>query len=369
MSRNFNRKKLNKQQRIIGYVFICIIAMCIFFSHNLYNSLENTENVNELANMSANLGVDNINDGNLNEEDKSNLENNGVTNENINNSSTQNSITEQNLISGKNSILGKNWSSEQTLNVMFFYVGQADCTFIKLGDKCMLIDAGNNEDEPKVSDFLKNSGINKIDYVIGTHNHEDHIGGMDDIVKNFEIENLYLSNVSTDVANYKNVVKQANKKNIKITNPNVGDKFSIGEAECEIMSAENKKDTTPNNSSIVIEMNYKGEKFLFMGDAEKEIEQSRKWNKVNVLKVGHHGSATSSTESFLKEIQPEYAFIEVGKNNSYRLPNKYVMSRLTRMIKNVYRTDLNKTSFLLTCDGNNINVEEKNINLDGNPEE
>ena len=79
-------------------------------------------------------------------------------------------------------------------------------------------------------------------------------------------------------------MKQANKKNIKITNPNVGDKFSIGEAECEIMSAENKKDTTPNNSSIVIEMNYKGEKFLFMGDAEKEIEQSRKWNKVNVLK-------------------------------------------------------------------------------------
>ena len=74
-----------------------------------------------------------------------------------------------------------------------------------------------HEDGPKVSDFLKNSGINKIDYVIGTHNHEDHIGGMDDIVKNFEIENLYLSNVSTDVANYKNVVKQANKKNIKIT--------------------------------------------------------------------------------------------------------------------------------------------------------
>ena len=350
MSRRVSRKKLSKKQRIIDYILTCIVVICVLFFNNFYNNSNNVNNVDALASnnkLNSDSVIENINEDNINE--------NSLNDESVENA---NSISE-NL----------NSNLEQTLNVMFFYVGQADCTFIKLGDKCMLIDAGNNEDEPKVSDFLKNSGINKIDYVIGTHNHEDHIGGMDDIVKNFEIENLYLSNVSTDVANYKNVVKQANKKNIKITNPNVGDKFSIGEAECEIMSAENKKDTTPNNSSIVIEMNYKGEKFLFMGDAEKEIEQSRKWNKVNVLKVGHHGSATSSTESFLKEIQPEYAFIEVGKNNSYRLPNKYVMSRLTRMIKNVYRTDLNKTSFLLTCDGNNINVEEKNINLDGNPEE
>ena len=131
----------------------------------------------------------------------------------------------------------------------------------------------NNYDDDLTKKFMSPTPNDYNGYA----NNKDQNGNF--VSPTFEIENLYLSNVSTDVANYKNVVKQANKKNIKITNPNVGDKFSIGEAECEIMSAENKKDTTPNNSSIVIEMNYKGEKFLFMGDAEKEIEQSRKWNK------------------------------------------------------------------------------------------
>ena len=308
MSRRVSRKKLSKKQRIIDYILTCIVVICVLFFNNFYNNSNNVNNVDALA-------------------------------------------------------------SNNKLNVMFLYVGQADCTFIKLGDKCMLIDAGNNEDGENVTNYLKSIGVNKIDYLIGTHNHEDHIGGMDNIVENFDIDNLYLSNVNTDVVNYKNIEKQANKKNIKITNPNVGDKFSIGDAECEIMSAESKKDTTPNNSSIVVQMTYKNKKILFMGDAEKEVEESTKWNKVDVLKVGHHGSATSSTENFLKEIQPEYAFIEVGKNNSYRLPNKYVISRLNKMVKNVYRTDTNKSSFLLTCDGNNINVQEENINLDGNPEE
>lgn len=365
MSKKFNRKKLSKKQLIMEYAFICIIAIFVLLSHNLYDNSNNINNVNNVNNVNIANNIDTANNVNIaNGANNSNNRNNTENIDDITYSADSNLAVNRDYTKGD-----FNSSSEKTLNVMFLYVGQADCTFVKLGDKCMLIDAGNNDDGPKVAQFLKDSGINKIDYVIGTHNHEDHIGGMDNIVENFDIENLYLSNVNTDVVNYKNIEKQASKKNIKITNPNAGDKFSVGEAECEIMSAENKKDTTPNNSSIVIQMKYGSKKFLFMGDAEKEIEQSRKWDKVDVLKVGHHGSATSSTESFLKEIQPEYAFIEVGKNNSYRLPNKYVISRLNKMVKNVYRTDLSKTSFLLTCDGDKINVSEKDINLDGNPEE
>ena len=103
-----------------------------------------------------------------------------------------------------------------------------------------------------------------------------------------------------------------------------------------------------------------------MGDAEKETENSRKWEKVDVLKVGHHGSNTSSSESFLEQVRPYYAVIEVGKNNSYRLPNKYTISRIEKIGAKILRTDTNKTSFYIKSDGNEISESEVKIDLDGN---
>lgn len=252
------------------------------------------------------------------------------------------------------------------LNILFLYVGQADSTLIKLKDKVMLIDAGNNEDGMNISNFLKSEGISKIDYLVGTHADEDHIGGLDDIVNELEIGKIFMPKIGEDAKNYQNVVKAAKKKNLEIENPKKGDKFTINDANCEIMSVQNEGDYSDNNSSIVIQMNYGKTKYLFMGDAEKEIENSRKWESVDVLKVGHHGSNTSSSESFLEQVKPHYAVIEVGKNNSYRLPNKYTISRIEKIGATILRTDTNKTSFYIKSDGNEISESEVKIDLDGN---
>lgn len=252
------------------------------------------------------------------------------------------------------------------LNILFLYVGQADSTLIKLKDKVMLVDAGNNEDGMNISNFLKSEGISKIDYLVGTHADEDHIGGLDDIVNELEIGKIFMPKIGEDAKNYQNVVKAAKKKNLEIENPKIGDKFTINDANCEIMSVQNEGDYSENNSSIVIQINYGKTKYLFMGDAEKETENSRKWEKVDVLKVGHHGSNTSSSESFLEQVRPYYAVIEVGKNNSYRLPNKYTISRIEKIGATILRTDTNKTSFYIKSDGNEISESEVKIDLDGN---
>ena len=252
------------------------------------------------------------------------------------------------------------------LNIIYFYVGQADCTLVKLNDSVMLIDAGNNEDGIIISEYLKKLGIEKINYLVGTHNDEDHIGGLDEIIKNFEIERLFTSEVGDDVANYKNILKEAEAKNLLVENPKRGDKFELGSASLEIMMALKGEDVSDNDASIVIELKYGKTSYLFMGDGEKLVENSRTWEKVNVLKVGHHGSNTSSSENFLKQVKPEIAVIEVGKDNSYNLPNEKAISRIESIGAKIFRTDLNTSSFWITSDGESIETKELNVNLDGN---
>ena len=256
------------------------------------------------------------------------------------------------------------------LNIIFFYVGQADSTFIKLNDKSALIDAGNDEDGEEIVNFLKNNQIQKLDYVIGTHADEDHIGGMDKIISEIEVKSIFLPKIGSQSNEYKEVTEIANEKNIEIENPVRGDKFYISNAECEIMSALDNEDVSDNNSSIVIQMEYINTKYLFMGDAEKEVENSREWEKVDVLKVGHHGSNSSSSESFLNQISPKYAIIEVGKDNSYNLPSRNALDRLSSVGCNILRTDKayneDVGSFWLSSDGNKIEIKNININLDGN---
>ena len=250
--------------------------------------------------------------------------------------------------------------------MVFFYVGQADCSLIKFRDQTMLIDAGNNEDGKNIANYLKEIGVTKINYLIGTHADEDHIGGLDDIVRELDIEKIYMPKVGSEVVNYKNVVKEAAKKNLIVETPKVGDKFNIADASCEVLAMMDKTEVSDNNSSIVIQMNYGITKYLFMGDAEKEVENSRKWEKVDVLKVGHHGSATSTSQTFLDQVKPHYSVVEVGKDNSYRLPNNNTIKRLEESGTTILRTDTNQSSFWMTSDGNTIETNEVKVNLDGN---
>ena len=255
------------------------------------------------------------------------------------------------------------------LNTIFFYVGQADCTLIKLNDEVMLIDSGNNSDGKNVVSFLQEKGITQIDYLVGTHADEDHIGGIDDVIKSMEIGTFLFLTVGSGT-DYKNAVEAAEEKNIPIEHPTIGDVFIFEDAQFEIMSAMEDEGTSDNNSSLVIELTYNATKYLFMGDAETEVENSRSWNKVNVLKVGHHGSNSSSSTKFLEQVSPQYSIIEVGKNNSYNLPSDKAIKRLEESGTQILRTDRANGeevgSFWLTSDGNTIDIKKVNINLDGN---
>ena len=256
--------------------------------------------------------------------------------------------------------------NNEDFNVLFMYVGQADSTLIKYKNKTMLIDAGNNEDGKNVVKFLKDKGISKLDYIVGTHYDEDHIGGLDDIIENFDIGKFYLSNGGELGPNYYNLEKAAKKKNLAITIPKVGDKIDFADVDMEVMAASKFDGKNDNNASIVIQAKYGSRKYLFMGDLEKQEEAKRKWNEVDVLKAGHHGSNTSSTQEFLNQVKPKYVFVSAGKNNKYRLPNVKAMERIEKTGAKIFRTDVNESSFWLTSNGNDIDIKEVSINLDGN---
>lgn len=249
------------------------------------------------------------------------------------------------------------------LDIYYFDVGQADSILLRCDNHNMLIDAGNNADGKLIVNELKSMGIDTIDYLIGTHAHEDHIGGLDDVIDNFNIENFYMPSKEYTSATYKSVLKSAENKNLEVESPNVGDKFELGSATCEVMSIDNDAKEL-NLTSIVIEVTNGDNKFLFTGDAEIENEEKRLWNDIDVLKVGHHGSRTSTSEDFIEQTQPEVAVISLGEGNSYGHPHQETIDLLNEYNVTIYRTDTQGTIHI-TSDGENYNVETLDIHLDG----
>ena len=249
---------------------------------------------------------------------------------------------------------------------MFFNVGQADCQLIISNGQTLLIDAGNSRDGEKIVNAIRGLGISRLDYVVGTHVHEDHAGGMSYIVDSFDIGTFYLPYNTTSTTNfYKRLLTSLTNKNMIITQANIGDKFTVGETNCEIMSVDNSEPENINEESIVIEMTFGTQKYLFMGDAEKSNEDKRQWNDVDVLKVGHHGSNTSSSQKFLEQVLPEISIISVGKDNSYDLPKDKILERLNKIGSTIYRTD-NDGTIQLVSDGNTNEIIKVNLSLDGN---
>lgn len=259
------------------------------------------------------------------------------------NSISENEITstiQENENGTKTIVIGsENENNENNLHVYYIDVGQADSILIVNKNQSALIDAGNNDDGKDVVNFIKSKGITKLDYVIGTHPHEDHIGGLDDVINNIDVDKIYLPKIQTNTKTYEDVLQAIQNKNQKISSFNKGDKFTIGDANLEVMTDSILNKENLNLSSNIIRMEFNETSFLFTGDAETENEKTIEWTQTDILKVGHHGSTTSTSQNFLNQINPKYAIISVGKDNDYGHPKEKILQRLEKIGTEVFRTD------------------------------
>ncbi len=251
------------------------------------------------------------------------------------------------------------------LSIYYLDVGQADSMLITYQDKDILIDAGNNEDGPKLVNYFKSLNITKFDYVFGTHPHEDHIGGMDDIINNFEINNFYMPDVVTTTKTFEDILNSMEEKNLQFKTPNIDDEYKIGDIKLKVLYV-GKESNDLNDTSIVLKLTYKDTSYLFTGDATKKVENKLLTKDIesDVLKVGHHGSQYSTSNEFLEKVNPKYAIIEVGKNNIYKHPKEVTLTKLDNMKIKYYRTDMDGT-ILLKSDGENISFEKLQTDTNG----
>lgn len=229
------------------------------------------------------------------------------------------------------------------LGVHFIDVGQGDSSFVSLPDgTTMLIDAGDKAGGETVTKYLKNQHIERIDILVATHPHSDHIGGMTAIVKNFEIGEIYMPKIGHTSKTFENLLLAIKEKGCKINSAAAGVNIYTGEGvSVEILSPVKEAYSNLNNYSAVIKLSYKDTSFLFLGDAENEaLELIEGDVSASVLKVAHHGSDTSDSDAFLSRVNPRYAVISVGKGNSYGHPKAKVLSLIQNNGAKIYRTDI-----------------------------
>lgn len=245
------------------------------------------------------------------------------------------------------------------LTVHFIDVGQADSILITMKDAAMLIDAGNNADSQLVVDYIKDRGITTLDYVVATHPHEDHIGGMDAVINAFEVESIIMPRVDSTTKTFEDVLEAISNKGLKITPPVPGTKYSLGEAEFTILAPNSASYEDTNDYSVVIKLQYGATSFLFTGDAgfESEGEMLEKGYdlRADLLKVAHHGSKYSTSMEFLEAVQPKIAVISVGEDNDYGHPAPETIQRLRQAGAEIYRTDESGT-IIATSDGKAIEM-------------
>lgn len=242
------------------------------------------------------------------------------------------------------------------LEVHFLDIGQGDCTLITCGEAAMLIDAGNNSKGTQVQAYLNSQGIEKLDYVIGTHPDADHIGGLDVVIYKFDCETILMPDEEKDTKTYDEVIDAAEAKGETIAHPEAGDTYSLGEAEFTVVAPEKDYENS-NDTSICVRLQHGECSFFFAGDAEEQSEEdmidSGLTLQSDVYKVSHHGSRTGTSEEFLEAVDPEYAVISCGEDNSYGHPHAAVLNLLRSAGVEMFRTDEQGT-IAAVSDGENI---------------
>lgn len=229
------------------------------------------------------------------------------------------------------------------MSVYFFDVGQADAALIVADGEAMLIDGGNTADSSQIVSSLRRIGISHLSVIVCSHAHEDHVGGLAGALNICSVDKVYAPVTEYDSYAFSDFVTYAQKRGCTLTVPIQGDTFTLGGATVQFLSPVRIAETV-NDTSLVVRVVYGEHSFLFTGDTERSAELQMLDDGVvmqsTVLKVGHHGSDSSTSYVFLREVMPQYAVISVEKENSYGFPDEVVLSRLADMQSVIYRTDL-----------------------------
>ena len=249
------------------------------------------------------------------------------------------------------------------LVVNFIDVGQGDCIYLSADGENMLIDCGEASEAEAVLSYLDKLGVKRLDYVVATHPHSDHMGGMSEIVEACDIGEVimpYLDDGDIPTTRYfEKFLEACDEKGIDITDAEVGATIGIGDAQAKIIAPSSRDYGNANNYSVGILLSHGSNDFIFTGDAEalaeEEMIESGMLKEVEVYKVGHHGSDTSSSEEFLEVISPEYAVVMCGEGNSYGHPHDEIVERIREYTDEILRTDL-CGSIVIESDGNELEI-------------
>lgn len=258
------------------------------------------------------------------------------------------------------SITKKSLDTPNKMLVHYIDVGQGDSILIQVNNENLLIDAGPTDAKEALLTYLDSIGLSKLEYIIATHPHEDHIGNMSYIINKYEVERFYAPKVEHTTSTFEKMVESLINKNLKINIIKAGiDTIDLGEGtKVTVFSPTNEEYSNLNDYSPIIKIEYGNNSFLFTGDAEEDVEKevlSKNPNmKSDVLKLGHHGSSTSTSKAFLNAINPSIAVISSGVDNKYGHPHIKTTTLLNTNNITVYRTDLDGT-IVLSSDGTEIN--------------
>lgn len=252
----------------------------------------------------------------------------------------------------------------EDLEVHFIDVGQADCILFVYNDEVMMIDAGNNDDDDLIIDYLENLNIDTIDYFVLTHPHEDHIGGADSLIDNFRVENIYMTKYTSTSKTYKDVIAAINNNAMVPNYVESHNYFKMDDIVVDVYPPYDIKTKEINNSSIIVKVTHGNNTMLFAGDTESDSEKDlltmNYGLEADLFKANHHGSGGSNSYVWLREVNPKYVVIQSGEGNTYGHPHEEALSRFNDVGAIIYRNDKLGT-IIATSDGNNIEFNKEGI--------